>query len=316
MHHRISTLVRALIAALLLATTVAVAVPSAAVPIATGTIIDDFEDNDASDWIFFGGNAAGGGGGTAGDRPKVGNYYLSTGWGGEGTTSGFYGGFFRNLDDAAQVAPPADPWFNIWVYNQGDTTVDRYNLELTLREDTDGNGWTDGAEDSIGYDTTFTSSDFDDSWTLVSAPLSSFFDRGTGGNGVFDGALDEIVIVFGGVEGGPGTVIEVDVDQLAFTSGGPAAADEVVFDDLEHGDPFGNGWFAFNGAVGGGGITQNDTDLPPADGGAFSLETGWGWPDSLASRAALTRLASRGIVKSSRVPGDTNSMPDSSSSWT
>ncbi len=276
MHHRISTLVRALIAALLLAATVAVAVPSAAVPIATGTIIDDFEDDDASDWTFFGGNLAGGGGGTAGDRPKAGDYYLSTGWGGEGTTSGFYGGLFRNLDDGAQVTPPADPWFNIWVYNQGDTTVDRYTLELTLREDTDGNGWTDGAEDSIGYETTFTSGDFDDSWTLVSAPLSAFFDRGTGGNGAFDGDLDEVVIVFGGVEGGSGTVIEVDVDQLAFTSGGPAASELVVFDDMEHGDPLNNGWFSFNGAVGGGGIAPNDTDLPPADGGVFSLESGWG----------------------------------------
>lgn len=50
----------------------------------------------------------------------------------------------------------------------------------------------------------------------------------------------------------------------------------VVLDDMEHGNPFGNGWFTFNGSVGGGGIAANATDLPPVDGGAFSLETGWG----------------------------------------
>jgi len=50
----------------------------------------------------------------------------------------------------------------------------------------------------------------------------------------------------------------------------------IVFDDMEHGDPFGNGWFAFGGSVGGGGIGPNSIDLPPSDGGTFSLETGWG----------------------------------------
>ena len=45
---------------------------------------------------------------------------------------------------------------------------------------------------------------------------------------------------------------------------------------MEHGDPFGNGWFTFGGSVGGGGIEANSTDLPPTDGGAFSLQTGWG----------------------------------------
>ncbi|MFW2332191.1 carbohydrate binding domain-containing protein [Ilumatobacter sp.] len=249
---------------------------SGAVPNAPGTVFDDFEDGDAADWIFFGGNAAGGGGGTADDRPAEGSYYLSTGWGGDGTTSGFYGGTFKNLDDLSQLALPADPWFNMWVLNQSDASVDQYDLELTLREDTDGNGWTDGAEDSIGLDTTFTSARFDDQWTLLSAPLSSWFDRGTGGNGVFDGNVDEMVIVFGGVQGGATTNIEVDFDTITFTSGAPAGFDEIVFDDMEHGDPVGNGWFAFNGAVGGGGIGPNTADLPPTDGGAFSLETGWG----------------------------------------
>ncbi|MCP4305376.1 MAG: family 16 glycosylhydrolase [bacterium] len=265
-------IVMSMIAALLLAIpTVATAVPTA-----PGDVFDDFEDNDASDWGFFGGNAAGGGGGTADDRPAEGLYYFSTGWGGNGTASGFYGGAFKNLDNAAQVVLPADPWFNMWVYQQSDTTVDQYNLELTLREDTNGDGWTNGAEDSIGLDTTFSASDFDDDWTLLSAPLSSFFDRGTGGNGVFDGNVDELVIVFGGVEGGAATNIEIDFDHISFTSGAPAAFDVVVYDDMEHGDPLANGWFSFDGSVGGGGITANNSDLPPALGGAFSLETGWG----------------------------------------
>lgn len=55
-----------------------------------------------------------------------------------------------------------------------------------------------------------------------------------------------------------------------------ANADIIVFDDMEHGDPFGNGYFAFGGSVGGGGIGPNSSDIPPTDGGAFSLETGWG----------------------------------------
>ncbi len=56
----------------------------------------------------------------------------------------------------------------------------------------------------------------------------------------------------------------------------PVKALTTVFDDMEHGDPFGNGWFAFGGSVGGGGIGANSADVPPSDGGAFSLETGWG----------------------------------------
>ena len=74
-------IVMSMIAALLLA------IPTAAtaVPPAPGDVFDDFEDNDASDWGFFGGNAAGGGGGPLSDRPAAGTYYFSTGWGGNGT---------------------------------------------------------------------------------------------------------------------------------------------------------------------------------------------------------------------------------------
>ncbi len=139
-------------------------------------VFDDFEDGDAGDWGFFGGNEAGGGGGIAADRPAEGAFYFSTGWGGNGSDSGFYGGAFRNVETADQANRPADPWFNVWVLNQSDATVDAYTLEITLREDLDGNGWTNGAEDSIRLDTNFTSADFDDQWTLISAPLSSFID--------------------------------------------------------------------------------------------------------------------------------------------
>ena len=51
---------------------------------------------------------------------------------------------------------------------------------------------------------------------------------------------------------------------------------EVVFDDMEHGDPLGNGWFAFGSGTGGGGIDPNFVDLPPNSGGTASLQTGWG----------------------------------------
>ena len=243
---------------------------------APDAVIDDFEDGDASDWIFFGGNAAGGGGGALDDRSQEGSYYLSTGWGGEGSTSVFYGGFFRNFDNAAQIALPADPWFNVWVLNQSDATVEQYTLEITIREDLDGDGWTDGAEDSFRLDTVFTSSSFDDQWTLLSAPVSSFADQFTGGDGTFDGNLDEVVVVVSGVVGGSGSTVEVDFDQFSFTSGGPLVDSVLVFDDMEHGDPFANGWFAFGGSVGGGGINANSIDLPPSNGDAFSLETGWG----------------------------------------
>lgn len=48
------------------------------------------------------------------------------------------------------------------------------------------------------------------------------------------------------------------------------------FDDMDHADPYANGWFAFGGSVGGGGIGANTTDLPPVDGCRASLGTGWG----------------------------------------
>ena len=238
---------------------------------------DDFEDGNAFDWTFFGGNAAGGGGGALDDRPQEGVYYLSTGWGGEGSNSVFYGGFFKNVPEGDQQPTPEDPWFNVWVLNQSNATVDTYTLEITIREDLDGNGWTHGMEDSFRLDTVFDSSTFDDQWVLVSAPLDAFTDLATGGDGTFDGQLDEVVVVIAGVEGAIGSVVEVDFDYFALTAGGPLVEPaEVVFDTMEHGDPFGNGWFTFGGAVGGGGIGPNSTDLPPDLGGSFSIQSGWG----------------------------------------
>ena len=238
---------------------------------------DDFEDGDSSDWFFFGGNDAGGGGGVLADRPQEGAFYFSTGWGGQGSASVFYGGFFKNVAEADQLPTPINPWFNVWVLNQSNATVDQYTLEITIREDLDGNGWTNGQEDSFRLDSVFPASSFDDEWTLVSAPLSAFANLFTGGDGTFDGKLDEVVVVISGVQGANPSTVEVDFDYFALTGGGPLVEPtEVVFDDMEHGDPFGNGWFTFGGAVGGGGIDPNSTDLPPINGGAASLQTGWG----------------------------------------
>ncbi len=237
---------------------------------------DDFEDGDSSDWFFFGGNAAGGGGGVLADRPQEGSFYFSTGWGGQGSASVFYGGAFKNVPEADQLQTPISPWFNVWVLNQSNATVDQYTLEITIREDLDGDGWTNGQEDSFRLDTVFPASTFDDEWTLVSAPLSAFTNLFTGGDGTFDGKLDEVVIVISGVQGGNPSTVEVDFDYFALTAGGPLVEPtEVIFDDMEHGDPFANGWFTFNGA-GGGGIDPNFADLPPIFGGTASLQTGWG----------------------------------------
>ena len=89
--------------------------PALAITSLPATVIDDFEDGDASDWIFFGGNAAGGGGDVLADRPQVGSFYGSTCWGGGCSDSVFDGGFFRNLTNLGQYqrqrrgSHPIDP---------------------------------------------------------------------------------------------------------------------------------------------------------------------------------------------------------------
>lgn len=263
-----------ILAALALLLASVLVVPSRA-SAATPTPIDDFEDGDTSDWIFFGGNDAGGGGGPAADRPYEGEFYLSTGWGGQGTASGFYGGAFTNLPDDGQVSLPVDPWFNVWVLNQSDATADAYTLEITIREDLDGDGWTDGADDSFRLDRRFTATDFDDTWTLISGPVAGLTDLATGGDGTFDGALDEVVIVVAGVEGATGSTVEVDFDLFAFSSGGPlddgGPIEGAVIADFEDGVAPGTpcapsapplGFCTFSGA--GSAITLSNPTAPPA----------------------------------------------------
>lgn len=184
---------------------------------------DDFDDGDVSDWIFFGGNAAGGGGGPASDRPARGSGYLDTGWGGAGSESVFYGGFFRNLPEDGQLALPEDPWLSLWILVQTGTTVDRFAVEFTVREDTDGEGYEEGEDDSFQHIVSFEKADADDTWRQISAPLDSFNDLMTGGDGTFDGSVDELVIVISGVEGPEATDVLVDFDDILFTSGPPKA---------------------------------------------------------------------------------------------
>ncbi len=68
--------------------------------------------------------------------------------------------------------------------------------------------------------------------------------------------------------------VGINVNKISLSEAEAPASQ--VFDDMEHGDPLNNGWFSFGGAVGGGGIDPNSTDLPPQNGGSFSLQTGWG----------------------------------------
>lgn len=191
-------------------------------------LFDDFEDGNTADWGFFGGNNAGGGGGPFSDRPVEGSFYLSTGWGGQGTSSAFYGGFYKNLADSDQLTLPEDPWINLWVLNQKSATADAYTLEVTIREDLDGNGYTPGQDDSFRLDTRYKKEDFDDRWTLLTAPLSSFMDLSAEGDGVFNGKLDETVVVISGVQGAAGSTVEVDLDQIIFTGEGPLARDTLA----------------------------------------------------------------------------------------
>ena len=53
------------------------------------------------------------------------------------------------------------------------------------------------------------------------------------------------------------------------TGSGNTGSTDFLFDDMEHGNPLANGWFSFNGDAGGGGITQNNTDVEPTEGGSF-----------------------------------------------
>ena len=191
-------------------------------------MFDDFEDGDASDWFFFGGNEAGGGGGAVGDRPAEGAFYLDTGWGGAGTSSVFYGGFFKNLENDQQLTLPADPRLQISILVQTGTTVDNFSVEITIREDTDGEGYEEGEDDSFQHVLSFSQDDVDDTWRRISTPLSEFRNLETGGDGTFNGNVDEIVIVIAAVEGGEMTDIQIDFDEISFASGMPTAIEEAT----------------------------------------------------------------------------------------
>lgn len=56
----------------------------------------------------------------------------------------------------------------------------------------------------------------------------------------------------------------------------PADLTTILFDGMDHANPYANGYFIFNGG-GGGGIGAN-TDLPPQDGCGASLEVGFAGP--------------------------------------
>ena len=234
------------------------------------TIIDDFNDGDVSDWGYFGGSQGGGGFGVADDRPFEGSHYLSTGWGGSGG-GGFYGGMFKNFDDAAQPIPPANAEFSVWVYNQSNATSTGYTLEITIREDVEGDGWNGwgGTDESFRLDTMFISADYNDQWVQIKAPLTDFqLVDGNGGDGTFNGALDELVIVIAGVQGVDGATVEVDFDYFTLTPGAPPP---VVIEDFNDGDV--SDWGYFGGSQGGGGFGVAD-DRPFE--GSHYLSTGWG----------------------------------------
>lgn len=187
-------------------------------------VFDDFDDGDWSEWGLFEGNRAEPAAEISGEEAEQGSFYLSTVWEGAGSSSVFYGGMFWNLEDTEQLDLPLDPWVNILVrHHQSGTTIEQYTLELTVREDLDGNGWTDGAEDTHRLDTIFGADAFNNEWTLVSAPLRDFIDLKTGGNGVIDGPLDEFVVVISQVEGPNPSTLVLDLDFIAFSGGGPAS---------------------------------------------------------------------------------------------
>ena len=66
------------------------------------------------------------------------------------------------------------------------------------------------------------------------------------------------------------SIVEVD---LSGNGVEPPDINKVVFDDMEHGDPSeANGYFSFGG-LSGVTLDGNNTDLPPENGGSFSIET-------------------------------------------
>ena len=253
-------------------------------------VFDDMEHGNpfGSGWFAFGGSVGGGGiGPNGGDLPPAdgGVFSLQTGWG-SGGVPGFLGGFGRTnpVDLSGQTH------FNFWINPDAIDGVGRnqdYLLEINIQEDDNGDGAISSPEDDefqficvIGPAGPCAVAG--GGWQRVSIPLSDFTDDNsflTGGNGVLDavpvsaGGNGQLINIVYAVITNSGADATFRTDYWTFT---PPPPEEVVFDDLEHANPFGNGWFAFGGAVGGGGIGPEFGDLPPAFGGAAALGTGWG----------------------------------------
>ncbi|MFT4605738.1 MAG: beta-glucanase (GH16 family) [Rhodothermales bacterium] len=185
-------------------------------PPSAGTFIfDDFADLTGASWGYFGDAQ-----GTVTTGSGVNPFMRATYSGVGGTGGAFYGVMWNNLSDASQVPIPADPWFNIRVrHSSTATTVESYTLEVTVREDADGNGWTTGEEDSHRFDREFDASAFNDEWITISAPLSAFVNLGTGGNGILEIALDEVVLVVSQVTGPNPSSVQVDFDDIIISTG-------------------------------------------------------------------------------------------------
>jgi beta-glucanase (GH16 family) len=253
-------------------------------------VFDDMEHGNpfGNGWFSFGGAVGGGGiGPDFADLPPAdgGSASLGTGWG-SGGVPGFFGGFGRtNPSNLAGMIR-----FNFWINPDAIDGVGReqdFVLEINLQDDDNGDNVTTQPDDeefqfNCVVSPTGPCAVSGGGWQRVSIPLSDFVKDPSflyGGNGVLDavpesaGGNGQLINVVFAVISNAGADATFRTDYWNFT---PPPPQEVVFDDMEHGNPFGAGWFSFGGAVGGGGIGPNFVDLPPALGGAAALETGWG----------------------------------------
>ncbi|MEM1127426.1 MAG: family 16 glycosylhydrolase [Bacteroidota bacterium] len=185
-------------------------------PPAEGTfLVEDFTDQTGAAWNYFGSVE---GMVTTGDGLNP--FLRATFSGSGGAGEAFYGVMWNNFPDDNQVVIPADPWFNVRIrHASAATTVNRYAFEITVREDTNGDGWDDGEEDSHRFDAVFDPRSFNDEWISLSIPLSTFMDLQTGGNGILEGSLDEVVFVVSQVVGPDPSSVQVDLDDIILSSG-------------------------------------------------------------------------------------------------
>lgn len=251
-------------------------------------IFDDMEHGNpfGSGWFAFGGAVGGGGlGPVTGDVPPEngGTFSIGTGWG-SGGVPGFFGGFGRgftlDLTDAES--------FSFWI--NPDAGQD-FTLEINLQDDDNGDNVIpfppDANDDEFQYNCVVSPTGpcaiSGGGWQLVTIPLADFFDDNSflfGGNGVLDaistenGGNGQLLNIVFAVISNSGADATFRTDYWVFDVPPPVLPSEVVFDDMEHCNPFGSGYFTFFGA-GGGGIGPN-FDVPPAFGGVCSMETGWG----------------------------------------